>query len=245
MKKNIKLIIEYDGKNYSGWQRQKNVMTIQQKLEDVISEITRENIEVIGCSRTDAGVHAKAFVGNFITESTIPSEKFKLAINQKLPKDIVILNSEKVDLEFHSRFHSKGKTYLYNILNRQERPVINRDYAYHFNKVLDIDSMIEGSKYFLGTHEFDSFKSTGSSVQSTERTIYNLDIYKDEQNIKIQVTGDGFLYNMVRIIVGTLLDIGIGKISPEAIKDIIIAKDRTKAGRVVPAHGLYLQQVYY
>ncbi len=245
MKRNIKLTIEYDGKNYSGWQRQKDVMTIQQKIEDVISEITRENIEVIGCSRTDSGVHAKAFVCNFITESTIPSEKFKLAINQKLPKDIVILNSEKVDLEFHSRYHSKGKTYLYNILNRQERPVINRDYVYHFNKNLDIDLMIEASKYFLGTHEFDSFKNIGSSVQTTERTIYNLNIYKDEQNIKIQVTGDGFLYNMVRIMVGTLLDVGMGKIPPNAIKHIIAAKDRTKAGRAVPAQGLYLQQVYY
>lgn len=245
MKKNIKLIIEYDGKNYAGWQKQNNVMTVQQKIEDVISEITKEDIEIIGCSRTDSGVHAKGFVGNFITESKIPSEKFKLAINQKLPKDIVILNSEEVPLEFHSRFHSKGKTYVYTILNRKEAPAINRDYVYHFSKDLDIRLMSEASKHLIGTHEFDSFRNAGSSVQSTKRTIYSLEIYKDEQYIKIQVTGDGFLYNMVRIIVGTLLEVGIGKISPDAVKDILLAKDRNRAGRSVPPQGLCLQQVYY
>ena len=245
MKKNIKLTIEYDGKNYSGWQRQNNAMTIQQKVEEVISEITREDIEIIGCSRTDSGVHATGFVGNFITESKIPPEKFKLAINQKLPIDIVILKSEEVPLDFHSRYHSKGKTYVYTILNRKEAPAINRDYVYHFNKDLDIHPMVEASKYFIGTHEFDSFRNTGSSVQSTERTIYSLNVDKDEQYIKIRVTGDGFLYNMVRIMVGTLLEVGIGKISPEAIKDILLAKDRNRAGRSVPPQGLCLEQVYY
>lgn len=245
MIKNIKIIVEFDGTNYAGWQRQKNAITIQQKIEDAIKEITKEEIEVIGSSRTDAGVHAKGFVANFFTESNIPPEKFKYAINAKLPKDIVILHSEEVSQDFHARYSSKGKMYIYTVLNRKDRAAINRNYIYNFQGELDLDSMIEASKYFLGTHEFDSFRKKGSSVKTTRRTIYCLDILKNNEEIKCIISGDGFLYNMVRIIVGTLLEVGINKIKPQDIKDIILAKDRTKAGKSVPASGLCLEEVFY
>ncbi|MGY0373493.1 tRNA pseudouridine(38-40) synthase TruA [Clostridium sp. JNZ J1-5] len=245
MKKNIKITIEYDGTNYAGWQKQKNAITIQQKVEEAIAEVTGNHIEVIGCSRTDAGVHAKGFVGNFITDSTIPPEKFKYAINNKLPDDIVILKSEEVPLSFHSRYCSKGKTYVYTILNRNERPVINKNYVYQVSNLLDLDLMTEGSKHFLGKHYFDSFRKSGSSVKSTERTIYSIDIKKEGEYITIKVTGDGFLYNMVRIMVGTLIEVGIGKIPPTDISNIIIAKDRARAGKSVPPQGLCLHKVFY
>lgn len=245
MRKNIKIIVEYDGTNYAGWQIQPNAITIQEKIQDAIKSLVKEDIQVIGCSRTDAGVHAKGFVGNFFTESSIPAEKFKYAINDKLPFDIVVLHSEEVDDAFHARYNSKGKKYVYTVLNRQERAAINRTYVYSYKRRLDLNLMREGCKYFLGTHEFDSFRKKGSSVKSTTRTIYFLDVIKCDDEFKFIVCGNGFLYNMVRIIVGTLLDVGIGKIKPEYIKEILLAKDRTKAGVSVPAQGLCLQEVYY
>ncbi|MCY6483464.1 tRNA pseudouridine(38-40) synthase TruA [Clostridium aestuarii] len=243
--KNIKIVIEYDGTNYAGWQIQKNAVTIQEKVEECIKKITGENITVTGCSRTDSGVHAKGFVGNFFTESSIPSVKFKDALNAKLPEDIVILDSQEVSHEFHSRYNSVGKEYVYTVLNKKERPVLNRRYVYHFYRQLNIDLMKQASKYFLGTHEFDSFRKKGSSVKTTKRTIYKLDIIKDQEYIKFIISGNGFLYNMVRIMVGTLLEVGIGKRNPEDIQKIILAKDRTKSGKPVPAIGLCLVDVFY
>ncbi|EGO87876.1 tRNA pseudouridine(38-40) synthase TruA [Clostridium botulinum C] len=246
MKRNVKLIIEYDGSNYSGWQKQKHSITVQQKIEEAISEITKTDTEIIGCSRTDAGVHARNFVANFITESSVPPSKFKYAINSKLPKDIVIKKSSEVPLDFHARFHSKGKKYVYTILNREEPPTIDRNVVYHFNKDLDVNAMKMASKYFIGSHEFDSFyKKSGSSVKSTLRTIYYCDVTKCEDVIKFTVIGEGFLYNMVRIMAGTLIEAGIGRIIPEDIKAIILAKDREKAGRSLPPQGLCLQEVLY
>jgi len=246
LKRNIKLIIEYDGTNYSGWQKQKHSITIQQKIEEAIKSITKEDCEVIGSSRTDAGVHARGFVANFITESNIPPNKFKYAINSKLPKDIVIRNSEEVPLEFHSRFDSKGKKYIYTILNREEPPTIERNYVYHFPKKLDVDLMRQGSKFFIGEHEFDSFyKKSGSTVKSTLRNIYYCDVIKRDNLIEFIVIGNGFLYNMVRIMAGTLIEVGIGRIQPKDIQDILLAKDREKAGRSLPPQGLCLYEVLY
>jgi tRNA pseudouridine38-40 synthase len=246
LKRNIKLTIEYDGTNYSGWQKQKHSITIQQKIEEAIKSITREDCEVIGSSRTDAGVHARGFTANFITESNIPPNKFKYAINSKLPKDIVIINSEEVPLEFHSRFDSKGKKYIYTILNREEPPTIERNYVYHFPKKLDVDLMRQGSKFFIGEHEFDSFyKKSGSTVKSTLRNIYYCDVRKKDNLIEFTVIGSGFLYNMVRIMAGTLIEVGIGRIQPKDIQDILLAKDREKAGRSLPPQGLCLHEVLY
>ena len=243
--RNIKLTIEYDGTNYLGWQRQKVGNTIQGTLEEAIEVLTNETVETIGSSRTDAGVHAKGFVANFKTSSKIPADKYREAINHKLPDDIVILKSEEVDEEFHARYNAMGKTYSYTILNREVSSAINRNYVYHVKRRLDIEAMREACKYFIGTHDFASFKSSGSSVKTTVRTISELYLEEQEDIIKIYVTGDGFLYNMVRIIVGTLIMVGFNKIRPNEIENIIKEKDREKAGICVPAKGLVLERVYY
>ncbi|WP_029451376.1 tRNA pseudouridine(38-40) synthase TruA [Clostridium algidicarnis] len=243
--KNIKLIVEYDGTNYSGWQRQNNAMTIQQKIEEAIFKSTGESLDVIGCSRTDAGVHAKAFVLNFHTKSTIPSDKIKNVINLNLPEDIIILSSEEVEKEFHARYSCVAKTYSYTIFNRESVPALYRNYVYHVRKPLNVDIMIEASKYFLGKQDFSAFKNMGSSVKTSTRTIKDIEIYKENDYIKIYITADGFLYNMVKIIVGTLVQVGKGKMPPKQIRDIIESKDRSKAGKAVLSSGLCLEKVFY
>lgn len=243
--KNVKLIIEYDGRNYSGWQIQDNAITIQQVLEDNLRIITGESTKVIGSSRTDAGVHARGFVGNFLTNSRIPSNKFENVLNSRLPEDIVILKSEEVELSFNSRFNSKGKTYSYTILNTLQRPAIGRNYVYHFRRNLDIVLMIEASKEFVGTHDFAAFRSSGGSAKTTVRTISSLDIVKMDDHIIFTITGDGFLYNMVRIIIGTLIEVGLKRIKPKSIKDILMSKDRDMSGPCLPPSGLCLEKVYY
>lgn len=243
--RNIKLTLEYDGTNYGGWQRQKNTIAIQQVLEAAINNITKEKIEVVGCSRTDAGVHARGYVANFYTASLLRDDRFIGAINSQLPEDIVVLNAEEVDEAFHSRYNSIGKTYSYTILNRMQPSAIQRNYAYYYRYKLDINAMKIGAQYLIGKHDFSAFKNTGSSVKTSVRTITELDIYKENDIIKIYASADGFLYNMVRIIVGTLRDVGIGKINPEEVKSILISKERVKAGKSVPPQGLCLEKVYY
>lgn len=239
------MTIEYDGTNYAGWQKQKNGITIQQKLEEAIELIINDKIKVIGSSRTDAGVHARGFVANFNTESKINVENFKDAINSKLPRDIVILSSEEVDMDFHSRYSSIGKKYSYTILNRHEPTALERNYVYHYKKQLDFQAMEEASAYFIGEHDFSAFKTAGSSVKTTVRNIKNAYLKKDEDKVIFYIEGDGFLYNMVRIMVGTLIDVGIHKLKPYEISNIIKSKDRTMAGKTAPASGLCLEVVYY
>lgn len=243
--KNIKLTIEYDGSNYFGWQKQNNKETIQETIERAILTVTGERSNLIGSSRTDTGVHAKGMVANFKTNSTIPSNKIKFALNNKLPDDIVIINSEEVSDDFHSRYNSKGKTYCYTIINRKDRLALGRNYSYQFKWDLDVEKMKSACKYFIGEHDFCAFMSSGSSVKTTVRTINELYIENNDDEIKIFISANGFLYNMVRIIVGTLIMVGIGKISDVDIIDIIKSKDRTKAGACVPANGLTLEKVYY
>lgn len=243
--KNIKLVLEYDGTNYAGWQKQNNIVTIQGTVENAIEKLTKEKVEVIGCSRTDSKVHAKEYVCNFKTNSKIPSDKFREALNDKLPDDIVVLKSMEVSDEFHARYCSKGKMYCYTILNSPVRSAINRNYVYHYKGDLDVELMKEAGKKFIGTFDFSSFKNTGSSVKTSVRTINYLEIKKNEQYIRIYISADGFLYNMARIIVGTLLDVGCKKIQPMDIIKIIAAKDRSKAGKSAPPQGLSLLEVYY
>lgn len=242
---NIKVTLEYDGTNYYGWQKQKDRETIQGQVEEAIRDLTGEDVELIGCSRTDSGVHAKGFIANFKIKSSIPSNRFREALNVKLPDDIVVVHSDKVDDDFHARYNAKGKTYEYLILNAEAPTAIMRNFTYHYKYNLNIDHMKEAAKYFVGTHDFIAFRSQGSSVKGSIRTIFDLTVEKDGDYIKISVTGDGFLYNMVRIIVGTLINIGRGKNSPKDIIDIINSKDRTLAGDCVPAKGLVLKKVYY
>ena len=243
--RNIKLTIEYDGTSYGGWQKQKNNRTIQQCIEEAIKLLTGEDVELIGSSRTDAGVHAKGMVANFITNSQIPADKFREAINTKLPDDIGIIKSEEVDRNFHSRYDSKGKTYCYTLVNRYEKVCIGRNYVYQVRDELNYNLMKEAAKYFLGKHDFKAFKTNGSSVKTSVRTINGLELELKGEVIKIFVSADGFLYNMVRIIVGTLIEVGKGKIKPEDIESIIKNGDRSKAGPCVPPNGLVLEKVFY
>jgi tRNA pseudouridine38-40 synthase len=243
--KNVKLIIEYDGTLYSGWQIQDNAITIQEVLENALNSITGEQIKVVGSSRTDSGVHARGYVCNFFTESKIPPDRFRDVINSKLPKDIVIIESEEVSLEFNSRFCSKGKTYSYTILNRMQRPAIGSNYVYHYRNSLNMEAIREAMSQFLGTHDFSAFKSTGGSAKTSIRTIKLFEVVKKDDYIIFYITGDGFLYNMVRIIMGTLIKVGRDKIDSCSIKDIILSKDRNMAGPCLPGTGLCLEKVYY
>lgn len=235
--KNIKLILEYDGTNYNGWQRQKNGVTIQQTLEKALSNLTSEDVKVEGCSRTDSGVHAKEYVANFKTNATIPPHCYREALKSRLPLDIVVTKSEEVEDDFHARYCNIGKTYCYTILNRELPSALKRNYTYHVRKKLDIEAMKKACAYFIGKHDFSAFKSLGSSTTSSIRTISDLHIETNEDEINIFVTADGFLYNMVRIIVGTLIFVGTGKLKPEDMKDIIDSKEQKEL------EGVFRQQV--
>ncbi|QPJ86138.1 tRNA pseudouridine(38-40) synthase TruA [Sarcina sp. JB2] len=243
--RNIKLTIEYDGTRYYGWQRQPIGNTIQQELEKAISKVIKEYVEVIGSSRTDSGVHAKGYVANFKTNVKMPAEKFRDAINCKLPRDIVIIKSEEVDLDFHARYSSKGKTYCYTILNREYPCAIDKDYVYYYRWKLNVEEMKKACKYFLGTHDFKAFQTPGGSVKTSIRTISDLHIETNVNNIKIYISADGFLYNMVRIIVGTLILVGSNKIKEDFVKNIIESGVRQNAGKCAPANGLCLEKVFY
>lgn len=243
--RNIKLIIEYDGKSFNGWQKQPNKLNIQGEIEKAIGEITGEEIDLIASGRTDAGVHSLGQTANFKTNSNIPIEKFPIAINSKLKKSIVIKSAEEVDERFHSRYSVKSKKYRYTINNSQYGSAIYRDMEYHFPFDLDVQKMQEAAQFFEGEHDFKAFKASGTSSKSSVRTIFKAEVIKNEDRIYIELTGNGFLYNMVRIISGTLVDVGTGKIKSEEIKDIIESKERIRAGKTLPARGLCLVEVNY
>lgn len=244
--RNIKLIIEYDGRKFNGWQKQPNNPNIQGEIENAIFEITGERVELIASGRTDRGVHALAQVANFKIESEkLPVEKFAIALNSKLKNSIRIKSAEEVDERFHSRYSVHSKTYRYVINNSKFGTAIFREFEYNFPIKLDVEKMNQAIQYFVGEHDFKGFKASGTSSKSSVRTIYDAKVYQDRDRVNIEITGNGFLYNMVRIISGTLLDVGIGKIKPEEIPEIIESKDRTRAGRTLPAHGLYLVKVEY
>ena len=244
--KRIKLTVAYDGTNYHGWQVQPNAVTIEGKLNEAISELTKETIQVIGASRTDAGVHALGNVAVFDTESRIPGGKFSYALNQRLPDDIVIQQSQEVDKDFHPRYCTCEKTYEYVILNRKFPLPEYRNTAFFYYGDLDIKAMQEATKAFLGEHDFAGFCSAGAQVKTTVRTIYELTVEKkDNDMICIRVRGNGFLYNMVRIIAGTLLEVGKGNIEAKSLDNRIAAADRSQAGPTAPARGLKLIRIQY
>lgn len=243
--RNIQIIIEYDGSNYCGWQRQNNGVSVQQKIEGAILKITNENCNLIGASRTDAGVHALAQSANFFTNSKIPIEKFACAINSALPDDISIIKAVERNEDFHSRYHAKQKTYIYKIFARKIPSPFFTKYAYQSSYDIDLGKMIEASKYMIGEHDFTSFMASGSQSKTFIRTIYDINIHKTNDLITLEVTGNGFLYNMVRILSGTLFYAAIGKINPSDIELILKSKDRTTAGITLPASGLYLKEIVY
>ncbi len=241
--RNIALIISYDGTNYCGFQRQNNGNTIQGTIEDVLNNLTGENIIVSGCGRTDAGVHALEYLLTFKSACSIPVEKFPLATNSLLPDDIRVLRSFECDGDFDGRFSVEKKTYMYIIDNNEITSPFASRYSWHYKYPLDIKKIKEAAKYLVGEHDFNSFMAAGGQVKSTVRTIYSIDVEKNDGIIRISVCGNGFLYNMVRIIVGTLVYAGGGKISPEEVKLILESKDRTKAGITAPPQGLFMKNV--
>lgn len=245
--RNIKIIIEYEGTNYSGWQIQKNASSIQEEIQKAILKITRENVNLIGAGRTDAGVHARGQVANFNTLSSIPEDRFAWALNSVLKDDIVIKNAHEAPMEFHSRYDAKSKIYSYTIHRGMFPPAIMRRYAYHlkYGRMLDLKKVKRAADYFVGTHDFKGFMASGSSVSDTVRTIYSIEIIEEGDFLKIFYHGNGFLYNMVRIITGTILFAGVDKIDPDCIPSIIKKRERNLAGVTVPAHGLCLENIYY
>ena len=241
----IKLIVAYDGTEYSGWQIQPEAPTIEMYLDKAIHELTGENVHVTGASRTDAGVHAYGNVAVFDTESTIPGDRFTFALNRFLPDSIVIQDSWEVDGDFHPRHCNTRKTYEYRILNTAVPLPQKRNFTWHVAGSIDIKKMREAAAYIVGEHDFKSFCCVKTQAESTVRTIYSLEILQEGNEIIIRIKGNGFLYNMVRIITGTLIQVGKGRFEPEYVKQMLEAKDRTVAGQTAPPQGLTLVGIEY
>lgn len=240
--KRIRLTVAYDGTNYCGWQIQNNGITIESELNRCLTELLGEDIKVIGASRTDSGVHALGNIAIFDTHARMPAEKVSYALNQRLPEDIRIQKSEEVAPDWHPRHCDSRKTYEYRIYRGQFPMPVKRLYSYFTYHKLDVEQMREAARYLVGEHDFKSFCQTGAQVETTVRTIYSLELEEQDSDVVIRVCGNGFLYNMVRIIAGTLMDVGQGRRSPESMKEVLEACDRQKAGPTAPAHGLMLMK---
>lgn len=242
---NIKLKIQYDGTEYHGWQMQAGDATVQEKLTEAARRITGGEVKLKGCGRTDAGVHAEEYVCNFHTDARIPVDRYPYALNSKLPKDIVCLGAELAEEDFDSNKSAKAKRYIYRIYNSDIPDAFWGRYSWQYKYKLDEERMRLAAKAFVGEHDFIGFASSGFTVKTTVRTIYSLDIERNGNLITIDICGNGFLYNMVRIIAGTLVFVGSGKIEPEDMEAIIASKCRERAGVTAPPHGLCLKEVYY
>ena len=243
--KRIKLTVAYDGTNYYGWQKQPDAITVEEVVNRELTRLLQEPIEVIGASRTDSGVHALGNVAVFDTDTRIPPEKISYALNARLPKDIVIQDSKEVPPDFHPRRTDCVKTYEYRILNTRFPVPTMRLYAHYVYKPLDVEKMQAAAAFLAGEHDFASFCSAGSQVKETVRTIYRLDLNREGNMVSFQVEGNGFLYNMVRIIAGTLIEVGIGSYPPERVREMLEAKDRIRCGPKAPACGLTLVGIRY
>ena len=241
----VRLVVAYDGTNYHGWQIQNNAISVEEVLQEALRELLREPVELIGASRTDAGVHAQGNVAVFDTDTRIPAEKIAIAVNQRLPEDIRVMKSEQVEETFHPRYAVSEKTYEYRISNVPIQLPTERLYSYFVYLPLDIEKMHKAAQLFIGEHDFAGFCSAKSQVQTTVRTIYRCEVEKMGHQICIRVTGSGFLYNMVRAITGTVLYAAEGKFAPEDIPAILERGDRSAAGPTVPPGGLYLTRLWY
>ncbi len=244
-KRNIRIVVEYDGGRHFGWQLQKGRPTIQGELQRALEEITGRRTLVVGAGRTDAGVHAEGQVANFHTTSDIPAEKWPEALNAHLPPEIAVVSAEEVPLGFHAQFAAKSKVYRYRILNRPTRSPFERDRAHLVKAPLDVAIMREAAARLVGTHDFRSFGSEMSRKEDTVRTIFSFEVSASGPIIEFLVHGDGFLYNQVRAMVGTLLWVGRGKRPPGWVKYVMESRDRAVAGANVPAKGLCLVKVLY
>ena len=243
--RNIKLTLEYDGENYHGWQRQPRAITIQGVIEEALAKILQEKANLIGAGRTDAGVHARGQVANFKTKSNIPLKNLKAALNSLLPGDIVVRHAASVADDFHARYQAKSKLYCYTILNAPLPSPFSRKYTYFFPHPLDMAVMKKAAKFLVGRHDFSSFRGAGMSRGNHIRKVKRLRLLAEKELIRLDIEADGFLYNMVRIVAGTLLEAGRGKIAAGEVGEILRAKDRRQAGPTLPARGLCLLKVQY
>ncbi len=243
--RNLMIKLEYDGTNYNGWQIQPNGITIQEELMKAVKKLTGQDVTIYGSGRTDARVHARGQVANFHIDSNVKTQDFLGGLNHFLPQDIVILEVKEVAREFHARYWAQGKIYSYQVYNHPQRGALNRNYTYHISHKLDLSKMEEAGKLLIGKHNFKGFMNSGSNVESTVRTIYDLRINKRSHNIYFILEGNGFLYNMVRIIVGTLIEVGMGKRELKLVEEALKTGNRDLAGHTVPAQGLFLDKVLY
>jgi tRNA pseudouridine38-40 synthase len=244
--RNLKMEIQYDGSRYKGWQKQKDVdLTIQNKIENVLSKMTEEDIQVIGCGRTDTGVHAESYVANFKTNSTAGVEEILNYLEEYLPDDIVVKSMRDTSERFHARYNVISKTYVYRINNNRFRDVFNRRYVYHLPEKLNLIHMKKAAEFLNGTHDFQSYTSLKTGTKSTVRTINYIKITENNGMIEIEVNGNSFLLNMVRIITGTLIEVGRGNLAPSDVDKILKEKKRSEAGPIAAAKGLSLKSVQY
>lgn len=245
--RNIKMIIEFDGTNYCGWQTQENGPTVQEAIEKALFKLTEEKIVVNGSGRTDSGVHARGMVANFYTNCRIPGDRIAFALNCILPDDISIKSTEDTSMLFHARFDAKGKHYRYWIRNSRYPSAYDRHHSWWITycEKLQVEKMREAAAHFVGTHDFSSCMAAGSKVTDAVRTIYSIEIHEEGEDLYIDFKGNGFLYNMVRIITGNLVYCGVGRFKPEEIPVILEKKDRKLGGITAPPEGLHLMEVYY
>lgn len=251
--RNVKISLAFDGSNFHGWQVQKNAVTVQETFQNAVESVFQKRLDVTGCSRTDSGVHANEYICAIRTDSKIECSSIMRALNANLPHDIAVTACFDENDDFHPRYSAKGKEYIYKINNGPYRDPFSRKYSYYYPKKLDCELLNEAAKAFLGKHDFAAFCSSGSDSghrpgntgSDTVRTIFESKVYREGNMVIFKVGGDGFLYNMVRIMTGTLLFTAQGKFSPSDIADIIESKERKRAGATAPAQGLYLSHVFY
>jgi tRNA pseudouridine38-40 synthase len=243
--KNIKLTIEYDGTDFCGWQKQVGLRTVEGVLNNALSVVLNEEVSIIGSGRTDAKVHALGQVANFKSETQIALDRFSRAVNAYLPRDVAILSAEEVPMEFHSRYEPKRKTYIYKVQNGSVCRPVYRNYAGHYYRNLEEEKMRKALQMFVGEHDFKAFMSAGSKIKKTVRTIYKAEISREKDLLIIEVEGNGFLYNMVRRIVGIVLEAGSGRLEIDEIPKILEEKDNKRTMRLAPPQGLYLKTVQY
>ena len=239
------LTLRYDGTNYHGWQVQKNACTVQQTLQDAAEAVLGARPGITGCSRTDAGVHAEMFCAHLDTASAIPCERLPAALNAHLPRDIAVYGCREVAPDFHARYACRGKTYRYQFYNGAVRNPFYEGRALHVHAPLDADLLARAAGGFTGTHDFRGFCAAGSSVEDTVRTVPRAAVTREGELVVFRVTADGFLYNMVRIMAGTLLAVAAGELAPQEVAAVVASGDRLRAGKTAPAYGLYLERVYY
>lgn len=243
--RNLLITIKYDGSAYHGWQVQKNALTVQEVFQNAVEKVFLSRLDVKGCSRTDTGVHANMYCVSLKTDMDIAPYGIIMALNSNLPRDIAVVDCREVDDDFHPRYSCKSKEYIYKIYNGRIRNPFDADYALHYNRPIDAEYLNREAQAFVGKYDYSGFCSANSDVEDTVRDVKSFSVWREGDYVYFKVEADGFLYNMVRIMVGTLLFVNEGKIKEGELKDVILSKDRKRAGKTASPNGLYLNKINY